>query len=85
MSVPNIPHWASLDPEQRARGVLEWCDEQGIHTASIFDYQLAAAMTAWEQSILEERRDMGEEYPYEASVMDYVHQIRAIAAFLRSR
>lgn len=85
MPVPNIEGWADRDRESRALAVLEWCDANGIHTASILDYQLDAAMKAWEESILDERREMGEEYPYISSPMDYVNQVRAIAAFLRSR
>jgi hypothetical protein len=83
--IPAIPNWQSLDAVQRSSAVLDWCVDSGIHTASILDYQLAAGMEAWEQSMFEERREMGEEYEYVASPADYVHQIRAIAAFLRSR
>lgn len=85
MAIANIPNWSSLTGLQRACAVLDWCVDNGIHTASIMDYQLEAAMNAWAQSILDERRDMGEEYPYHPSSMDYVHQVRAIAAFLQSR
>lgn len=85
MPIANIPNWISLTGLQRACAALDWCVDNGIHTASIMDYQLDAAMTAWSESLVEERREMGEEYPYEPSSMDYVHQIRAIAAFLRSR
>lgn len=83
--IANIPNWSSLTGLQRACAVLDWCVDNGIHTASIMPYQLAAAMTAWTESILGERRDMGEEYPFEPSSMDYVHQVRATTAFLRSR
>jgi hypothetical protein len=83
--VPNIPGWADRDGESRALAVLEWCDANGIHTASIMDYQLDAAMTAWAESMRAEREETGSEYDVEASPMDYVHQIRTIAAFLRSR
>lgn len=85
MPVPNIPGWNLRDRESRALAVLEWCDSNGIHTGSIMDYQLDAAMDAWASSMHEERAEMGEDYEIDPSPMDYVHQIRAIAAFLRSR
>jgi hypothetical protein len=85
MPVPNISNWNSLSGVQRAEAVLSWCLEQGIYPGSIMDYQLDAAMTAWAESMREERVEMGEDYNVEPSPMDYVHQIRAIAAFLRSR
>lgn len=85
MTTPIIPRWAILTDEARADAVIDWCQQNGIDTSSIVDYQLAAAMAAWSDSMHQERVDMGEGYPHEASPADYVHQIRAIAAFLRSR
>lgn len=85
MPVPNIPNWSSLDRAARADAAVQWCFDNGVHIGSIYHGHLAAAMSAWEQSMMEERLEMGEAYPYEPSPMDYVHLIRAIAAFLRSR
>lgn len=85
MPVPNIPGWALRDRESRALAVLDWCLGNGVWVGSIMGYQLTAAMEAWETSMVEERREMGEDYKVDASPMDYVHMIRAIAAFLRSR
>jgi hypothetical protein len=80
MPGPNIPGWADRDGESRALAVLEWCDANGIHTASIMDYQLAAAMEEAAATIVED-----DGVSYELSPMDYVHVIRVLAAFLRSR
>ena len=80
MPVPHIPGWAFCDRESRAIAVLDWCVDNGDEIASIMGYQLAAAMTAWELSVSDESG-----HTVEASPMDYVHQIRVIAAFLRSR
>jgi hypothetical protein len=80
VAVPTIPGWADRDGESRALAVLEWCDANGIHTASIMDYQLAAAMTEAKESIVED-----DAIPCDPSPMDYVHMIRVLAAFLRSR
>lgn len=78
--IPNIPGWDLRDRESRALAVLEWCDANGIHTASIMDYQLDAAMKEAEATIAE---DTG--VSHESSPMDYVHLVRVLAAFLRSR
>lgn len=85
MSVPNIPGWSLRDRESRAIAVLDWCIDNGVWVGSIMGYQLDEAMAAWEASMIEERRAMGEGYDFLPSPMDYVHMIRAIAAFLRSR
>jgi hypothetical protein len=78
--VPNIPGWADRDSESRALAVLEWCDANGIHTASIMGYQLEAAMEEANKTIEED-----DGISYEPSPMDYVHVVRVLAAFLRSR
>jgi hypothetical protein len=79
MQAPNIPRWADLTAEQRAGAVLDWCLENGIETASIQDYQLAAAM-AEVQRIAEADGVACEQAP-----VDYVNLIRVLVAFLRSR
>ena len=81
MTTPYIADWQSLDRVDRAEAVLEWCDHNGIHTGSIFEHSLAAAVTEWEQAIAQEPGGV----PVEASPADYVNLIRVIAAFLRSR
>jgi hypothetical protein len=83
--VPSIPNWSSLSGVQRADAVLNWCLENGIWVGSIMDHQLYVAVAAWEVSMRKERAEMGEEYDVQASPMDYVHLVQAIAAFLRSR
>lgn len=85
MPVPNIPNWNSLSGVERASAVLDWCLANGIWVGSIMDHQLYVAVAAWEVSMRSERAEMGEEYDVQASPMDYVHLIQAIAAFLRSR
>jgi hypothetical protein len=80
MTAPNIPTWGSLTAEQRACAVLDWCLEQGIDTSSIQAYQLAAAMAEANQAIAD-----ADDGPFEPSPMDYVHLVRVLAAFLRSR
>lgn len=85
MNVPNIPGWDLRDGESRALAVLDWCLLSGIEISSIMSYQLDAAMAAWAESMRAERVEMGEDYEFPPSPMDYVHMIRAIAAFLRSR
>lgn len=80
MSVPNIPNWQSLSSGQRARAVLDWCIDSGIHVGSIMDYQLDAAMKEAAAQIAEETG-----VSHESSPMDYVHLVRVLAAFLRSR
>lgn len=80
MSAPNIPGWSLRDRESRAIAVLDWCLENGVEIASIMGYQLAAAMEEAEATIAEE-----DGVPHEAAPMDYVHMVRVLAAFLRSR
>ena len=79
MSAPTIPDWASLDADQRADAVIIWCMTQGIDTSSILDYQLAAAMEEANKTVAEAG------IPFDPAPMDYVHMIRVLAAFLRSR
>jgi len=80
MVAPNIPRWAEFDAEQRACAVLDWCVDNSIDTSSIQDYQLAAAMA--EANVLVAENDG---LSFEPSPMDYVHLVRVLAAFLRSR
>ena len=80
MSVPNSPGWALRDRESRALAVLEWCVDNGVETASIMGYQLDAAMKEAETQIAEETG-----VAHESSPADYVHMVRVLAAFLRSR
>ncbi len=80
MSAPNIPNWASLSAEGRADAVIFWCMTQGIDTASILDYQLAAAMAEANKAITED-----DGVSFDPSPVDYVQLVRVLAAFLRSR
>lgn len=80
MSVPNIPGWTLRDRESRAIAVLDWCVDNGVEIASIMGYQLAAAMEEAEATIAED-----DGVAFEPSPVDYVHLVRVLAAFLRSR
>lgn len=80
MSTPNIPRWTEFTADQRADAVIDWCLEQGIDTSSIMGYQLAAAMAEANAMIAE-----NDGLEFNPSPVDYVHMVRVLAAFLRSR
>lgn len=80
MSVPKISGWAFRDRHSRALAILDWCVDNDVETASIMGYHLAAAMEEAERQIAEETS-----VEHESSPADYVHLVRVLAAFLRSR
>lgn len=82
MSAPHIPGWQSIDSVQRAQAAIDWCQANGVDTSSINARGLAGAMNALAGVVLDEGiRDGDADF----SPVDYVHQIRAIAAYLAAR
>ncbi len=66
-----LRQWSTLDPIDRARDVLLWCERNGIHTASLHDAHLAVAM----RELPSDRQ----------SPADHLAIVRVLVAFLRAR